>query len=497
MSLTQTDIFKKFQNKNLDKSSALSLLISILENADNLNDRLKTLEIFERLKIRNIKLFKVLENLLVSDLNENIRCEAARVLDILFLEQAYEPLKWVMQNEKSLKCLIFFLTILGNSNSNSARLILLAKLYEIKKKKYQYNLKSFDSFDNKSNLEISKLIINFLVISSLKIKFGYVKYCTNNQGMITELNLSNIDYQGIAINRLEKSLDSILALSYLKNLDLSNNHLKLLPEEINKSNSIEVLDLSFNKLSRIPNSFTSLSNLKLLNLKSNHIRYLSKSISTLSSLHTLILRDNFLDKFPKSIGDLENLKLLDIHHNKFNKIPSEIGNLKNLIELELGWNKIEYLPESLKKLTKLQKLSLGRNFIKKIPPWINSLYSLKELNLYENDLHELSDNLNNLSQLERLNLRNNKLNSVPECISSLYSLKALNLSWNNLIYLPEWIGDLRFLEELNLWGNKLRDVPDSILKLQNIRKIYLNFNKINELSNPLKKLAEQGVFIKI
>ena len=61
MPLSPTNIFKNFQKKTIDKSSTINLLISILEDSDNLNDRLKTLEVLEKLEIKDIKLFKVLE----------------------------------------------------------------------------------------------------------------------------------------------------------------------------------------------------------------------------------------------------------------------------------------------------------------------------------------------------------------------------------------------------------------------------------------------------
>ena len=145
--------------------------------------------------------------------------------------------------------LLFFTTL--------PKRFLLKIVNSVLKKKYKYNLKvvaNNANLESLSNREIAEIIINYLVISSLKLKFGYIKFDFSDEGAIISLDLSNVDYQGLSLNKLFNSLEAILSLSSLGKLDLSNNHLKALPEILNTANQLEELDLSFNNIYRIPNT---------------------------------------------------------------------------------------------------------------------------------------------------------------------------------------------------------------------------------------------------
>ncbi|MFX1588637.1 MAG: leucine-rich repeat domain-containing protein, partial [Promethearchaeota archaeon] len=315
MPLTPTAIYKDLKNNELDRSSAIELLISLIENAENIKTRTESIEILEKINVKDKKVFKVLENLFISDSNEKVRCLSSQVLKTLFLNDAIPVLKWGLQHERSLNCLISIIANLGDINNNKAKAILMKKFQEINKKKYKYNIKPIveeKSVEVLSNHELAEILINYYVISSLKLKFGYVKFENSRNGTIISLDLSNVEYQGLGLNKLTNSLESILSLSFLKKLDLSNNQIKNLPEFIKQSKNLEFLDLSFNNLSRLPKSISSIFNLKILNLKSNNIRYVPESIGSLPNLEQLILRDNYLDKLPDSICSLSKLKILDL-----------------------------------------------------------------------------------------------------------------------------------------------------------------------------------------
>ena len=496
MPLTPKAIYEDLKNKDLDYNSALEILITLIDNTDNVDTRLESIKILEKIQAKDDKVYKLLENLLISDSNENIRNLAASLIKTLFLERALEPMKWALENETSLMCLITIISTLSEINNKKSKSILVEKLHNLYNQKYKYNLK--DVFERKkiesfSHKDLAELLINYYFISFLKIKFGYIKFEFNNLGYITKLDLTNVDPQGIFLTNF---FDSILSLKQLKVLDLRFNHLIKLSEISNESDSIISLDLSYNKLFKLPESINKLKSLRKLNLKSNRLRYLPDSLGNLSLLQTLNLRNNMLNEIPKSITSLKTLKNLDLHGNKLNSIEFRLNDSIN--ELDLGWNNFFEIPTSIKALALLEKLGMSGNNIKKLPNWISSFQSLKSLHLYDNDITKLPDSIGNLTSLENLILRNNQLSSLPESFQNLKNLKKLNLSWNNFTFLPEWIGELSSLEELNLWGNQLEQLTESIALLPSLRILDLNFNKIKNIPEPLRRLErKRGLIIKI
>ncbi|MFW9948115.1 MAG: hypothetical protein ACFFDX_14925, partial [Candidatus Odinarchaeota archaeon] len=139
MPLTPRAIFNDVRNNDLDKTSALELIIVLIENTEDAKTRLECIDIIEKIKIKNKKAFKILENLLISDSNERIRSLSAKVLKSLFLEDAIPPMKWAIKNESSLNCLISIITHLSEIESIKARTFSIKKMNEINKKKYKYN----------------------------------------------------------------------------------------------------------------------------------------------------------------------------------------------------------------------------------------------------------------------------------------------------------------------------------------------------------------------
>ena len=99
MELTPSKIYEDFRVKNIDKKSAAELLVSIIENTEDDDIRLKAIEVMYKIRIQNEEVFNLLENLLISDLNGNIRCAATRYLKEFFLEKSLTLLKWAIQYE--------------------------------------------------------------------------------------------------------------------------------------------------------------------------------------------------------------------------------------------------------------------------------------------------------------------------------------------------------------------------------------------------------------
>jgi len=190
MPLTPYAIYNDLKNNFVDKASAVELLITLIENVDNLTTRIDSIEILGKIKIKNKKVFKALENLIVSDSNENIRISAANTLNVLFQEKAIPPLKWALQHEKSLNCLITIIQNLGEIKGNKAKSVLIRKIYSINNSEFKYNIENLihkKEVETFSNSLLAGIIITYFLISSLKLKFGYINYDINTEGVLIGL----------------------------------------------------------------------------------------------------------------------------------------------------------------------------------------------------------------------------------------------------------------------------------------------------------------------
>ncbi len=350
MPLTPHAIYNDLKNNFIDKASAVELLITLIENVDNLTTRIDSIETLEKIKIKNKKVFKTLENLIVSASSENIRMVATKVLKNIFQEKAITPLKWAIQHEKSLNCLITITKNLGEIKGDQAKSVLIKEIYNINNREFKYNIENLihnKELETLSNSLLAGIIITYFLISSLKLKFGYINYDINTEGVLIGLDLSNVDNQGFVWKNVSNYLEAIFSHSFLIRLDLSNNHLTTIPERVNRLDKLEYLDLSFNNISQLPGSITAFTNLKTLSLKSNHLKNLPPAIGAISTLESLKLRSNLIKSLPETIGSLNLLKILDLHHNQINRIQESLGALNSLEMLELGWNQIESIPDSL------------------------------------------------------------------------------------------------------------------------------------------------------
>ena len=55
------NIYEEYQKKNLDKLSAVNLLISLIDNVENLDIRLESIKILEKIGSKDSKVFNILE----------------------------------------------------------------------------------------------------------------------------------------------------------------------------------------------------------------------------------------------------------------------------------------------------------------------------------------------------------------------------------------------------------------------------------------------------
>ena len=202
------------------------------------------------------------------------------------------------------------------------------------------------------------------------------------------LNLVDQDLKPNSSIWFKISQDGILPK--LKSLDLSGNHVKSLPAEINMMINLKSLHAARCNLQRTVD-LTVLVRLTQLNLDNND------------------LEANVFAPLPNV------LQRVSVAHNHFTVIPPSISPLINVVELNLAGNRIE------------NTSGLGL------------LVALVDLILDDNMIVELSLDMSSLSSLRHLSLKGNLIGknavsregqSVPEGLLADTALDSLDLSKN-------------------------------------------------------------------
>ena len=114
-----------------------------------------------------------------------------------------------------------------------------------------------------------------------------------------------------------------------------------------KENTVKELDLLDKKLLVLPPALFELTALEKLSLEDNSIRVLPETIGNLTNLKELSLKKTRIEEIPASIGQLKNLEVLNLaycHHLK--ALPKAIGDLKHLKKITL-WSFKGEIPGSI------------------------------------------------------------------------------------------------------------------------------------------------------
>ena len=187
-------------NKKFTEETALELLIYLIENERNNEIRDLSLRYIYKINSSNKSSFKILENLLLSDSNEN-RSLAAYFLIRNYHNTAYEPIKWALTHEHSELCLTTIIKSLINTKSNHLKSLIKNIQFVV------YNQKVF--FPSRSERMLNLNQRNIKKVSQI---------CgLKNLNMIEEIYLQD--------NELTE-IDGLRDLENLKILSLRNNSIK-------------------------------------------------------------------------------------------------------------------------------------------------------------------------------------------------------------------------------------------------------------------------------
>ena len=343
---------------------------------------------------------------------------------------------------------------------------------------YLSNISNIDGRLEK--LKFNKLTKIELNSDELKANQTLFKFLAN-QSKLKSINISSSSPQSLDVN-LSK-LKQLTDLTITGRSDSLNVNINL--KELTKLKSLKLSSFKLNlKRTEFPN------NLLRLDLTGNHMKVLPDAILKLSKLETLILAYNSLIRLPANIPDLKSLKNLDLLKNRLKELPENFGELKNLQTLNIRANPIIQLPESMERLYNLTSLEIQYGNLTKLPANIGRLSKLKVLNLNDNFIEQLPESIVNLKNLKTLNLSSNQLIALPNHLGNMSALEDLNLNLNNIRRIPISIGKLQAMKTLNLGFNDLDSLPYEISELKSLQQLYLNTGEANttKVSNAIRAI---------
>ena len=152
----------------------------------------------------------------------------------------------------------------------------------------------------------------------------------------------------------------------LELLDLSNNHLQVLPDSFSQLKNLKAVFLNNNAFTCFPNVLASCPSLQIIGFKNNQISTIGERAFP-PTLRWLILTNNLLRSLPDSIGQLSKLQKLMLAGNKLQILPQSLSNCHNLQLIRLAANQLTELPTWLFTLPKLSWLAYSGNRFHQTP----------------------------------------------------------------------------------------------------------------------------------
>lgn len=373
--LTPTVIFEQYQQKKIDKATAIKQLQIFVENSDAFvfsQDGIRKIPISRRDALNFLgemapiteELFPFFEQVLISDLNAEMRAIAAKIIVNIYLERGRATIEYVCQNPGS-----FFVikNILEASkkvdpqyytNIRDQLINRYSSSYEVFPNEAEFFLDlDFERFRKwGEDFEPYPKINEYGCGSFSKLK-NIIDYGSDLPTFYSAYNfhVSGLDFRGWGILNIP---DSIINLRELKYLNLGNTHLKKLPDSLEPLSKLRVLNLEETKLSSIPKWIYTLAK-KRYSQKYQREGVQKPEAAVLGALETLtgcLIKYTNLEE--EVDGDAHGYMIDNTGHviwiclsyeAKVTSLPDEIVKLTYLEELYLSGLKIENLSARVKK----------------------------------------------------------------------------------------------------------------------------------------------------
>ncbi len=432
MELSPYKIYENFKNRKIDKKRASDLLISIIEDYHEYEEKTRILGIkfLGLIHPNEKKIFDFLENILISDLNEQMREQAANVLIFNFPEKAVKPIVWVLKHDKTNNFLFSIIKSLEKSANDKLKSVLKIKQY--------VNFKGNIIFPSESNIIINLNNKNIDKIEKIK-----------NLESLTELKKIYLNYNQIS------EIKGLETLKELRYLHLQGNKVVKI-NDLSKLKKLESLYLNNNEISKIE-GISGLSNLKSLLLFDNNISEI-ENLENLSNLEVLNLRNNQISEI-KGLKKLSNLKRLDLSNNQISEIKG-LENLNRLEFLDISHNEIDEI-NGLENLCKLKFLDIRNNKIIDVKG-LEKLKKLQHLYIGFNQIPDIA-NTDILKHIKVLDIKNAEGVFIPNSLWDIYpeKLKIPSINVRDIKFIHKKFDSQSIIEEISNANNHVDFFTDS------------------------------------
>lgn len=272
LKLTPEKIIFDYSKKIINKDLTITYLITLIEEINDDYDRIKSINLLKFLKFKVPKIYKILENSIISESNHLVRNTALKIIHDIYGIDSSEILNWSIENEKSPIVIKSLYKILQKNSRVPPYQIMFNKLlerlstiYKVDKMEVKFYLDiqalrnklqlknplAFQQWQIREDKEIG--LRNWSITDSVDDVIHHGAFCTIKKNHTVALNLYS--------NNLKLLPNSIGSLFELKYLYIENNKLITLPESIGNLRNLKILDLSYNCIEKLPDSLRKLQNL--------------------------------------------------------------------------------------------------------------------------------------------------------------------------------------------------------------------------------------------
>ena len=424
--LSPFQVFNEFKSNQLDLSSAINILATLIENSDSIIIRGESLKSLGKilseyeLSKRN-KILRVIENCATSDESPQVRNIAISLIFKYFSKKSEDLFRHIICNESSvlvLRKLINLFTATDKDIKTSLR------------NKLEYRLCNTIS----TRFEEAAFFLDLFILNPHLLNDDNIPKIFFKEGIVYS------DYNFWQPNEFSWY---VVRKGKIRLLNFHSWKLRRIPKSIKNLSCLNYLDLTNNKLRFFPKSILPLTKLKKVKLDSNKIRKFSEHAYKFAkqNLAQKYINEGVVPEEAPVLGlfemltgyKLENEKALRPDHSNGHESAkyfglNSAGHVIKLVIVPYEDFYFTFIPHQISHLVYLEELEMVFNTIRYIPNSLGDLKNLKKLDLKRNNIKELPESIGNLSSLEYLSLDWNDIRTIPETIVKLKSLKVVSIS---------------------------------------------------------------------
>ncbi len=259
-----------------------------------------------------------------------------------------------------------------------------------------------------------------------------------------------------------KYLPPIFEYTFWESLDLSYNCIDTLPSTLVFMNTLKELDLSYTPA--IENKFTYYTTEFLKNLETLKLSGASKipkEISKIDHVKELVLTNGSFEILPEEFQQLSGIKKLDVRGCENLKISDLVesltGSYESLVELKIGHKNLTTVPYNLSKLKKVKVLRINNSCLEKLSSSFSRFKGKKVVfeNCSFSNPSDVFGDIGKSKYLKHLVINNSSFGRTDWKVGGAEKLEKLEITNCGITYIPLDVKGFNKLQFLNLIGNKI------------------------------------------